>query len=125
MVSTSSMRNKFEEVNISLEGGHMTRSIPNREIRKVWRHFPLNYLFDEGEEREHPFRAREGRSTSANTVAKHSIAIKCWQDTFPPTMRGGEKVRLAYKILIGLAIAFVAFFGVPTGIALAKENRRP
>jgi len=29
-------------------------------------------------------------------------------------------VRLAYKILIGLAIAFVAFFGVPTGIALAK-----
>ena len=29
-------------------------------------------------------------------------------------------MRLAYKILIGLAIAFVAFFGVPTGIALAK-----
>jgi len=29
-------------------------------------------------------------------------------------------VRLAYKILIGLAIAFVILFGVPTGIALAK-----
>jgi len=29
-------------------------------------------------------------------------------------------VRLAYKILIALGIAFVAFFGVPTGIALAK-----
>jgi len=29
-------------------------------------------------------------------------------------------MRLAYKILIGLAIAFVVFFGVPTGIALAK-----
>jgi len=29
-------------------------------------------------------------------------------------------VRLAYKILIALGIAFVVFFGVPTGIALAK-----
>ena len=29
-------------------------------------------------------------------------------------------MRLAYKILIGLAIAFVALFGVPTGVALAK-----
>jgi len=29
-------------------------------------------------------------------------------------------VRLAYKILIGLGIAFVALFGVPAGIALAK-----
>jgi len=29
-------------------------------------------------------------------------------------------VRLAYKILTGLAIAFVILFGVPTGIALAK-----
>jgi len=37
----------------------MTRSIPNREIRKVWRHFPLDYLFDEGEEREYPFGQRK------------------------------------------------------------------
>jgi len=29
-------------------------------------------------------------------------------------------VRLAYKILIALGIAFVALFGVPAGIALAK-----
>jgi len=29
-------------------------------------------------------------------------------------------VRLAYKILIGLAIAFVVLFGVPAGVALAK-----
>lgn len=29
-------------------------------------------------------------------------------------------MRLAYKILIGLGIAFVALFGVPAGIALAK-----
>jgi len=32
----------------------MTRSIPNREVRKVWKHFPLGYLYGEREEREHP-----------------------------------------------------------------------
>jgi len=29
-------------------------------------------------------------------------------------------VRLAYKILIGLAIALVVLFGVPAGVALAE-----
>jgi len=29
-------------------------------------------------------------------------------------------MRPAYKILIGLAIAFVVLFGVPAGVALAK-----
>ena len=29
-------------------------------------------------------------------------------------------MRLAYKILIALTIAFVALFGVPAGVALAK-----
>jgi len=37
----------------------MTRSIPNREIRKVWKHFPLGYLYGEREEREHPFGQRK------------------------------------------------------------------
>ena len=31
-------------------------------------------------------------------------------------------MRLAYKILIALGIAFVALFGVPAGVALAKGN---
>jgi len=32
----------------------MTRSIPNKEVRKVWKHFPLDNLFAEEKERRHP-----------------------------------------------------------------------
>jgi len=38
----------------------MARSIPNREIRKVWKHFPLDNLFAEGRERKRPYDPRRG-----------------------------------------------------------------
>jgi len=36
----------------------MTRSIPNEEVRKVWKHFPLDNLFDEEKEKRRPYESK-------------------------------------------------------------------